>query len=92
MLDSAAADDRTAAAQASVVKLFWSRWHRDLGALAMDVLGSASMLGQGPGYELNDWQRLFLFGRAETIYGGSQEIQARIIAERVLGLPREARA
>ena len=37
---------------------------------------------------LDRWQRLFLFSRADTIYGGSDEIQHDIIATRALGLPR----
>ncbi|WP_307988331.1 acyl-CoA dehydrogenase family protein, partial [uncultured Pseudomonas sp.] len=36
-------------------------------------------------------QALFLFTRADTLYGGSNEIQRNIIAERALGMPREAR-
>ncbi len=78
-------------AEASVMKLLWSRWHQELGELAMEVLGASSMLASGPPYDLTDWQRLFLFSRADTIYGGSSEIQRTIIAERALGLPRQAR-
>jgi alkylation response protein AidB-like acyl-CoA dehydrogenase len=76
----------------SELKLLWSRWHQELGELAMDVLGAPSMVARGAPYDLDDWQRLFLFSRADTIYGGSDEIQRTIIAERALGLPRQARA
>jgi alkylation response protein AidB-like acyl-CoA dehydrogenase len=76
----------------SELKLLWSRWHQELGELAMDVLGAPSMAARGAPYDLHDWQRLFLFSRADTIYGGSDEIQRTIIAERALGLPRQARA
>jgi alkylation response protein AidB-like acyl-CoA dehydrogenase len=75
--------------QDNVSKLLWASWHRDLGALAMDVMGKAGMtLKDG---DFDQWQRLFLFSRADTIYGGSNEIQRNIIAERVLGLPREVK-
>ena len=75
--------------QDSVSKLLWANWHRDLGELAFDIEGKAGMvLADG---EFDEWQRLFLFSRADTIYGGSNEVQRNIIAERVLGLPREAR-
>ena len=75
----------------SVLKVLWSRWHQELGELAMEVLGAPSMVARGAPYDLDDWQRLFLFSRADTIYGGSDEIQRNIIAARALGLPRQAR-
>jgi alkylation response protein AidB-like acyl-CoA dehydrogenase len=73
--------------EASIAKLLWAPWHQRLGELAMDVAG-ASATQTGPGYDLSDTQRLFLATRADTIYGGSNEIQRNIIAERGLGLPR----
>jgi len=92
-LDSGAPDSGVGGtgAEASVMKLLWSRWHQGLGELAMEVLGASSMVARGAPYDLDDWQRLYLFGRADTIYGGSDEIQRNIIAERALGLPRMAR-
>ena len=84
-LDTLGGDDP---AEASVLKVLWSRWHRDLGELAMDVLGAPSAVLRGEPYDVDDWQRLFLFSRADTIYGGSDEIQRNIIASRALGLPR----
>jgi alkylation response protein AidB-like acyl-CoA dehydrogenase len=76
---------------ASVSKLVWANWHQRLGELAMDVLGPDGTIVDAFPYELSDLQRLALFSRSDTIYGGSNEIQRNIVAERVLGLPREQR-
>ncbi len=78
-----------AAGKDNVSKLLWANWHRELGEIAMDVRGKAGLVLAGGDFD--EWQRLYLFTRADTIYGGSNEIQRNIIAERVLGLPREAR-
>ena len=86
-------DSAAGGGAASIAKLVWATWHQQLGRLAMDVLGPAGLLAR-PGsasYDLTEWQRLFLFSRADTIYGGSDEVQRNILAERVLGLPREPR-
>ena len=77
--------------QALVNKLFWATWHRELGELAMDVLGEDAERGDALPYDLSQLQRLFLFSRADTIYAGSNEIQRNIIGERGLGLPRGPR-
>ncbi|HUH38163.1 MAG TPA: acyl-CoA dehydrogenase family protein [Spongiibacteraceae bacterium] len=76
---------------ALVYKLHWASWHRNLGKLAMDVLGPESeVLESGP-YNLTRLQSMYLFTRSDTIYGGTNQIQRNIIAERGLGMPREAK-
>jgi len=82
---------RTVGGAESIFKLAWANWHRQLGEVAMDVAGASGLLTQGSGtsYDLDEHQRLFLFSRSDTIYGGSDEVQKNILAERVLGLPRE---
>jgi alkylation response protein AidB-like acyl-CoA dehydrogenase len=82
-------DGPVAPPEASIIKLYWATWHRQLGELAMDVLGPAGLIVDSAPYELDEFQRTFLFSRSETIYGGSNEIQKNIIGERVLGLPPE---
>ena len=72
-------------------KIQWATWRRDLGELAMDVLGQAGETIAGGDYAFPALPNLFLYSRADTIYGGTNEIQRNIIAERALGLPREPR-
>lgn len=76
--------------EALTYKYQWSNWHRDLGRLAMDVLKmDANVVSDDPRRER--LQQMFLFARADTIYGGTNEIQLNIIAEQGLGMPREPR-
>jgi alkylation response protein AidB-like acyl-CoA dehydrogenase len=77
--------------ESMITKIFWATWHRNLGKLAMDVLGADSEIADGSPYELSALQRMFLFTRSDTIYAGSNEIQRNIISERALGMPREPR-
>lgn len=88
---SGGGDDGTLQKEAMIYKLYWATWHRNLGKLAMDVLGAESeILEEGP-YQLNRLQSMYLFTRSDTIYGGTNQIQRNIIAERALGMPREPR-
>jgi alkylation response protein AidB-like acyl-CoA dehydrogenase len=81
---------RTPGAQAATSKLYASVQHQRLLELATELLAE-DMTVTGDGYALEPLQRAFLLSRAETIYGGSSQIQRNIIGERVLGLPREPR-
>ena len=72
---------------ASVFKYAWSNWRRDLGELAMDVLGDDGGTAHDDPLR-QSLQQLWLVSRSDTIYAGSNEIQCNIIAERALGMPR----
>lgn len=76
---------------ALVYKLHWASWHRHLGALAMDVLGPEAEIIESAPYNLTRLQSMYLFTRSDTIYGGTNQIQRNIIAERGLGMPKEAK-
>lgn len=71
-------------------KLYYTSWHQRLGELAMDVLGQAGDLAE-PGSEAAALQYLYLDSRSDSIWAGTSQIQRNIIAERGLGLPRDAR-
>jgi alkylation response protein AidB-like acyl-CoA dehydrogenase len=73
----------------SIHKLLWASFHRALGELAIDVLGMEGLATPAGGDDR--FARLFLYARADTIYGGSNQIQRNVIGERALGLPKEPR-
>lgn len=79
-------DDAPARA-ASISKYAWSNWRRNLGELAMDVLGlSGDVADDEPLRQA--MQRLWLISRSDTIYAGSNEIQLNLMAERAMQMPR----
>jgi alkylation response protein AidB-like acyl-CoA dehydrogenase len=79
-------------AESSIVKLFWANASQRLYETATTVLGPGALLTSADGApDAGRWARGLLSTRANSIMGGTSEIQRNIIGERVLGLPREPR-
>jgi len=78
-------------AESSIVKLFWAGLSQRLAETATDVLGPDALLGSDDAGAIDRgrWTNSLLSTRANSIMGGSSEIQRNIIGERLLGLPRE---
>ena len=97
--------DADVAALGSINKLFWSEMHQQAMELALDLHGTEALLidsgppsgswpgalraGRRDGYPASPMMSSFFFSRSETIWGGTSQIQRNIVAERVLGLPKE---
>jgi alkylation response protein AidB-like acyl-CoA dehydrogenase len=78
--------------EASMLKLYYSEMHKRFGELVMDMLGEHMPFTGGPdSVGRGTWHRSFLYSRAETIFAGTSQIQRNVIAERVLGLPKDLR-
>lgn len=89
---------------ASIMKLFWSEYHKVVTELSLDILGADALVPEGDvsgsslqafaGKEMNSAAavRGFYEARPGTIYAGTSQVQRNIIGERVLGLPKEPRA
>jgi len=76
---------------ASIGKISQTRIMRLSAEIALDILGPAGMVQGDDGVDGGRFVNAFLFAPASSIYGGTDEIQRNIAAERTLGLPREDR-
>ncbi|HEU5320982.1 MAG TPA: acyl-CoA dehydrogenase family protein [Methylomirabilota bacterium] len=76
--------------EASTGKMGWVETHQRLQELAMEIQGPYAQLARGSDRAVDGglWQHSFLRSRANSIEGGTTEIQKNIIGERVLGLPK----
>ena len=76
--------------ESSLVKLFWASLTQRLHELALEIEGPYAQLvaGSAQAIEGGRWQQAFLWSRVGAIAGGTSEVQANIIAQRILGLPR----
>jgi alkylation response protein AidB-like acyl-CoA dehydrogenase len=77
--------------ESSLVKLFWAGMSQRLHDTALAVLGPDALVAGGDEYAIDRgrWVRELLATRANSIMGGTNEIQRNVIGERLLGLPRE---
>ena len=87
---------------ASVSKLYWSEYHQIVTDLALEVLGAEALVSEGRppprAYRTDDpgapnssasWLGARYNATAGTIYAGTSQVQRNILAESVLGLPRD---
>ena len=81
------------AADAPLAKIWFSELNLEITEAALALQGARSIATEGDELSFDDgrWQDAFLYARAWTIAGGSNEIMRNLIAERGLGLPREPR-
>src|SRR6185437_4646096 len=73
---------------AAISKLLSMRTGQGYAEFAVSSFGTDGAIGD-PGQLPGKWAQMLLASRATTIYGGTSEVQLNIIAERLLGLPRD---
>src|SRR5690606_21841633 len=65
---------------ASINKMFWSEYARDVGEWEMHLRGADALVRpEGDGYRIDRWQADFLGSRSGTIWGGTAEVQRNIV-------------
>ncbi len=84
-----AAMGKTAGPEGSISKIAKASYNQSLQVLAMDLLGASATAWTQDNQAPASFVEEFLRTRANSIEGGTSEIQRNIVGERVLGLPRE---
>jgi alkylation response protein AidB-like acyl-CoA dehydrogenase len=81
----------TPGAETSIVKTFWADLSQAIGDAGIELLGEHGLLLRGSPHAVSSgrFAQHLMFSRAATIAGGTSEIQRNIIAQRMLGLPRD---
>jgi alkylation response protein AidB-like acyl-CoA dehydrogenase len=69
-------------AEGSIDKLLMTEADQIIGHAVMDLRGSRTIV-----HETHEWD-VYTWSRAASIYGGTQQVQRNIVAQRLLGLPR----
>jgi len=77
---SAELHGRSMGPEGSIAKLVWSETEQHLTEVAADVLGPDALSGS--------WARDRVYSRALTIAGGTTQVNKNILAQRILGMPR----
>jgi alkylation response protein AidB-like acyl-CoA dehydrogenase len=74
----------------STVKLLMAEAEQRLAATALELLGPTLQHAEPAELAENEfWYETYLYSRAASVYGGTQQIQRNIIADRVLALPQD---
>ena len=85
LLTLAGGDPMPAAAISKLLSMKTGQGYAEFGVSSFGTEAAVGDQGQPSG----KWAEYLLAGRATTIYGGTSEVQLNIIAERLLGLPRD---
>jgi alkylation response protein AidB-like acyl-CoA dehydrogenase len=85
--------------EGSIAKLMFAEVNKDIYELCVDLLGADGLVGYDYSLRRSDVvgligppgssRQMFLRSRANSIEGGTSEIQRNILGERILGLPAE---
>ena len=89
LLEAKRSAGRSSGGEASILKLAMARLVQDAAEAAVDIAGPGAVAWESSTPRGSQWSAQLLNARSASIGGGTNEIVRNVIAERVLGLPRD---